>query len=57
METMNSMKCGSFGAAAFAKKHLAIGDFKGNLQVWDIESAQKSYDVKAHSEIINALDA
>ena len=27
-------KCGSFGASTINKRHLATGDFKGNLCIW-----------------------
>ncbi|TRZ03452.1 hypothetical protein DNTS_026920, partial [Danionella cerebrum] len=39
------------------QRHLATGDFDGNLSVWNLEAPESPvYSVKAHKEIINAMD-
>ena len=51
-------KCCSFGASSFSSRDLAVGDFNGNLQIYDLEKGTTTYDVqKAHKTIINAMDA
>lgn len=51
-------KCASFGASSFATRDLAVGDFEGNLMVFDLEKGKPNYEIKkAHKSIINALDA
>ncbi|KFM80673.1 WD repeat-containing protein 92, partial [Stegodyphus mimosarum] len=50
-------KCGTFGASGLHQRQLATGDFEGNLQIWDIDKSEVPvYSVKAHSQIINAID-
>ncbi|GBM67886.1 WD repeat-containing protein 92 [Araneus ventricosus] len=40
------------------QRHLATGDFEGNLQLWDIESLDSPlFNVRGHTQIINAIDA
>lgn len=56
-ETTTSIKCGTFGASSLQSRNLATGDFNGNLDVWDLETlSAPKYHVKAHNEIINAID-
>ena len=50
-------KCASFGASSFSKREIAIGDYEGYLNIFDLEKCQSSYNVKAHNSIINNLDA
>ena len=51
-------KCSTFGASSFASRDLAVGDFEGNLIIYDLEKGTPSYEVKkAHKSIINAMDA
>lgn len=39
------------------QRHLATGDFDGNLNVWDLDRlATPIYQAKAHSSIVNAID-
>ncbi|XP_059607500.1 dynein axonemal assembly factor 10 [Phlebotomus argentipes] len=53
-----SLKCCSFGASRIRNNHVAVGDFAGNLSVLDVERPESPlYAVKAHSSIINSLDA
>lgn len=38
-------------------RHLATGDFNGTMSVWDLTKLDLPvYSVKAHSQIINAID-
>jgi len=55
-ETPISIKCGTFAASSLQNRHMATGDFKGNVQVWDLEAGKPVYEAKGHSEIINAID-
>eukprot|EP00163_Fabomonas_tropica_P034402 TRINITY_DN94_c0_g1_i15.p1 TRINITY_DN94_c0_g1~~TRINITY_DN94_c0_g1_i15.p1 ORF type:complete len:355 (-),score=68.34 TRINITY_DN94_c0_g1_i15:694-1758(-) len=56
-EKPNSFKCGHFGASLTDEQHLATGDFKGRLNIWDLEDLSVPiYDVAAHKEIINCID-
>lgn len=57
IEKSNSFKCGTFGAANLQTRFFATGDFNGKLDIWDLESPSLPvYSVKAHKEIINAID-
>lgn len=52
-----AIKCGTFGASSFEERHLATGDFKGNMMTWDLERmSEPVYNVKAHDNIINCID-
>ncbi|CAL1300754.1 unnamed protein product [Larinioides sclopetarius] len=51
-------KCGTFGSSPMHQRHLATGDFEGNLQLWDMESLDSPlFNVRGHTQIINAIDA
>ncbi|XP_043469694.1 dynein axonemal assembly factor 10 [Leptopilina heterotoma] len=53
----NSIKCGTFRASNNSDRHFATGDFKGKLQIYDIENpAIPIYTANAHKEIINSID-
>ena len=58
IETENSIRCSTFGATDPIQRHVAIGDFKGNLQTYDLNySTQKPvFSFKVHNEIINCID-
>ncbi|CAM4725011.1 unnamed protein product [Leuciscus chuanchicus] len=57
IEKPKPIKCGTFGASSLQHRHLATGDFDGNLNVWNLEVPEcPVYSVKAHKEIINAVD-
>lgn len=48
---------GTFGASALEDRHLAVGDFEGKMEIIDLAAAETPvYSVKAHEEIINAID-
>ncbi|KAH8260891.1 hypothetical protein KR044_000020 [Drosophila immigrans] len=54
----SAFKCGTFGASSLRNRHFAVGDFEGRLQVLDLERPDMAvYNVKAHSGIINCIDA
>uniref|UniRef100_A0AAV1TE93 Uncharacterized protein n=1 Tax=Peronospora matthiolae TaxID=2874970 RepID=A0AAV1TE93_9STRA len=56
-EKLQGLKCGTFGASAMAERHLATGDYRGVLSVWDLETADVPlYSVQAHESIVNAID-
>jgi WD repeat-containing protein 92 len=53
----NGLKCGTFGASSIEDRHLATGDHKGKLAVYDLENiSQPVFSQQAHSSIINAID-
>ncbi|KAG7334362.1 hypothetical protein KOW79_002769 [Hemibagrus wyckioides] len=57
IEKPKPIKCGTFGATSLQQRHLATGDFDGNLHVWNLEAAEVPvYSVKGHKEIINSID-
>jgi WD40 repeat protein len=50
-------KCCTFEATSPEERKLATGDIDGNMQVWDLEHmATPVYNVKAHDDIVNAID-
>ncbi|XP_042238731.1 dynein axonemal assembly factor 10-like isoform X1 [Homarus americanus] len=57
VERPKALKCGTFGASTLEDRHLAIGDFEGKMEIIDLQSPQLPvYSVKAHNEIVNAID-
>ncbi|XP_065833350.1 dynein axonemal assembly factor 10-like [Oscarella lobularis] len=57
VEKRSAFKCGTFGATSLQERHLATGDFNGELMTWDLERLDLPvYNTKAHSEIINTID-
>ena len=56
-EKTDAIKCGTFGHSSLAERSLATGDFKGMMEVWDLENlAVPIYTAKAHNSIINCID-
>ena len=54
----NPFKCCTFGASSFTLRDLAIGDFEGNLQMFDLEKGMTNYEIKnAHKSVIYNIDA
>ena len=50
-------KCSTFGASSLSSRDLAVGDFEGNLIIYDLVKGTPSYEIKkAHKNIINAID-
>ncbi|KAF7727495.1 hypothetical protein EC973_007473 [Apophysomyces ossiformis] len=55
-EVPSIVRCGTFGAAESHSRHLATGDFDGQLQIWDTSQFELPVvSVKAHESIINAI--
>ncbi len=52
----SGFKCCTFGASSFVNREVAVGDYDGNLTIFDIEKGEPSFKVKAHRSIINAID-
>lgn len=59
-EKSKSYKCCTFGASRLPNAHLATGAFDGRMAIWDLDDGGRLdaplYAVKAHGEIINAID-
>ncbi|CAM9883692.1 dynein axonemal assembly factor 10 [Lampetra fluviatilis] len=56
-EKAKPLKCATFGAASLQQRHLATGDFDGNMSIWNLEATSLPvYTVKGHTEIINCID-
>ncbi|BDA48861.1 WD repeat-containing protein 92 [Coccomyxa sp. Obi] len=56
-EKPSSFRCATFGASSIRDRHLATGNFTGDLQVWDLERlAEPVYSAKANREMIYAID-
>jgi WD40 repeat protein len=50
-------KCGTFGASTLQDRHLATGDFKGRLSIWDLNRTDSPiYSVQAHAACVNVVD-
>ncbi|KAJ3109336.1 hypothetical protein HK100_003312 [Physocladia obscura] len=57
IEKPHAIKCGTFGASTLEERHLATGDFEGNLNVYDLERPDVPvFSTKAHDLIINCID-
>ncbi|CAI5654739.1 dynein axonemal assembly factor 10 [Oreochromis niloticus] len=57
VEKPKAIKCGTFGATSLQQRHIATGDFDGNLNIWNLETPDVPvYAVKAHKEIVNSID-
>eukprot|EP00640_Fibrocapsa_japonica_P002197 CAMPEP_0113939982 /NCGR_PEP_ID=MMETSP1339-20121228/6185_1 /TAXON_ID=94617 /ORGANISM="Fibrocapsa japonica" /LENGTH=353 /DNA_ID=CAMNT_0000943641 /DNA_START=29 /DNA_END=1087 /DNA_ORIENTATION=+ /assembly_acc=CAM_ASM_000762 len=56
-EKPNGIKCGTFGASPLEDRSIAVGDYAGVLNIWDVERNDLPiYSVQAHTTIINAID-
>lgn len=50
-------KCSTFGASSVSNPRLAVGNFDGRLQIWDLEQGRAPvWDAQAHASIVNAVD-
>ncbi|KAK3750025.1 hypothetical protein QZH41_008663 [Actinostola sp. cb2023] len=57
VEKRTPFKCCTFGASNLQQRYLATGDFEGKMMIWNLENTERPvYSVKAHSQIINAID-
>uniref|UniRef100_A0A0A9XW18 Dynein axonemal assembly factor 10 n=1 Tax=Lygus hesperus TaxID=30085 RepID=A0A0A9XW18_LYGHE len=53
----HAFKCGTFGASSLRDRHLATGNFGGQMQIWDLEHMKEPiYEVDGHDSIINSID-
>ena len=51
------IKCGTFGASSIEQRHMACGDFKGNLSIYDLSRQDAPvFSAQAHKSIINTID-
>ena len=51
------IKCGTFGASSIEQRHIACGDFKGNLSIYDLSRQDAPvFSAQAHKSIINTID-
>jgi len=56
-EKKDGIKCGTFGASHFEKRHFATGNYNGDLNIWDLEKLESPvFSTKAHSALINCID-
>ena len=56
-EKAGGLKCGTFGASSLDQRSVATGDYKGNLNVYDLERLDTpSFSVQGHDGLINAID-
>ncbi|KAL2745811.1 dynein axonemal assembly factor 10 [Vespula maculifrons] len=56
IERSNPVKCGTFNASSLRDRHLAVGDFKGKLNIYNLEDPSiPLYTANAHEDIINAV--
>lgn len=52
----SGVKCGTFGACLPNKADYAFGDFKGDLNIVDIETGRIYFTAHAHHAIVNSID-
>ena len=54
----SGFKCGTFGASSLSERSIAMGDYAGGLNIFDLERLDApTWSVpKAHSAIINGID-
>ena len=53
----NGFKCATFGASNLDNRSIATGDYKGILNIWDMERLDSpTYQVQAHDKIVNCID-
>lgn len=51
------LKCGTFGASSLTERHLASGNFDGQLQIWDLDIPHRALTTSsAHKGLLNCID-
>lgn len=58
-EQPKGFKCGTFHASQIEERHLATGDYDGNLAIWDLDhlsNGKPVWSVKAHEKIVNCVE-
>ena len=58
IQHVNGFKCATFGASSIENRQLATGDYKGQLNLWDMEHLNSGpvFNVQAHEKIVNCID-
>jgi hypothetical protein len=57
IESGSGFKCSTFGASSVSDPQLAVGNFDGRLQIWDLEQPKAPvWDAQAHASIVNGID-
>jgi WD repeat-containing protein 92 len=59
IERPAGVKCATFGASFLEDRHIAVGDYGGNLSILNLEagaSAPPVWTVRAHSTMVNCVD-
>mmetsp|Transcript_42043 Transcript_42043/g.131716 ORF Transcript_42043/g.131716 Transcript_42043/m.131716 type:complete len:322 (-) Transcript_42043:22-987(-) len=56
-EKPSGIKCCTFGASSIEDRHVACGDFAGQLNIWDLERPEVNlFSAQAHAGIVNCID-
>ncbi|KAJ3109101.1 WD repeat-containing protein 92 [Phlyctochytrium planicorne] len=56
-EKRHAIKCGTFGASSLQARHIATGDFEGNVDLYDLERLETAvWHTKGHDTIVNCID-
>mmetsp|Transcript_11855 Transcript_11855/g.19310 ORF Transcript_11855/g.19310 Transcript_11855/m.19310 type:complete len:361 (-) Transcript_11855:1490-2572(-) len=56
-EKAHGIKCATFGASTLEERNIAVGDFAGNVSIYDLEDANVPiWSVKGHETLINCID-
>jgi WD repeat-containing protein 92 len=50
------IKQATFGASSLSVRDISMVDFKGCLDIYDIEKGKSKYHVQAHTGIANTID-
>ena len=56
IETKDALKCSTFQATDPIQRHIAVGTFHGVVETYDLNTQKQVISVKAHDEIVNAID-
>ncbi|KAG4069814.1 hypothetical protein HA402_006829 [Bradysia odoriphaga] len=57
VDKKSAFRCATFGGTIRNSSSLSLGNFNGNLQIFDIERSDfPIYDVEAHDGIVNCVD-
>lgn len=56
-EQPHGLKCATFGASTLEQRNVAVGDFAGNVSIFDLEDAARPvWSVKGHDTLVNCID-
>ena len=45
-------KCSTFSVSSLSSRDLAVGDFEGNLIIYDLVKGTPNYEIKRHIKIL-----